>query len=502
MEKPVHFFFVRSLQDLALSKATVALWNKENIRNRMIEGFFCKWESPCEKSRLRLAKIAFCKERTENNQKYNEIELEVKENVENLQVPSSVKASILLLVNPIGKQLFMWLDFHNQIRYPGIYLPNDLSWTPYNKIDREETAKKLVGDHDLNIITRYKLACEYCLSNDIYMLYRQLPDDWNDIRIWKRYWKYGPPFHCMLWTHYIEQEYDTDTDDVLDALVGDDSYYAFAFRSSAYNLEKGPTQYYLQMLTNTERRRMLIGVVKKVATVIRTFYQPKTDLLCALLSRMTVTEQRRTFRLHAFDIICCFFDWSYRDSLLEIILRLWDYLSVPKYVRLLEAIANEMCDVRQCFFYSKLFSEVWQVSPLEYKQYAVSQSDSLFKKMFRFNSNFKCLHMIFSDCDISVAEKNKLILSNQGISILIELIGKKDFNNLRFFIRECVRDENGILELRRKVLEEVGYQSLHWLSSNWSTTEHLFANFISEFTLKTTDKDETCCKKARMDNTM
>lgn len=428
MERPTHLFFVRSLKQIALAKISIVLWNQTDLRELLAECFFTVYE---------------------NDAHYGLMEFKVRRRVDYLSVPKSVREDILSLIYPIGRQLFKWITNHNAKSYVGICLPPEFCWTMYDTINEKETAKALIEDENLSIVTRYKLACTYCFEDDIHMLWSKIPAESRSFCI-----EDDEPL-LVLWTHVIGGPV---TENQLNETIRKLGYkscslYSFAFQYSACEQNKPAAQFFLQKLSDLERSKVIVATAEKVVAT-ENFYclcsmpEKKIDLLCFLISQMDFNQQISAYKLYSVKILRCFLGLPYKDICLEAMQRLWEYISEKSYLQLLEVIATEMQYKYRYYtaYFYELFPKIWHMGSPLYKKLAVNESSVLFKYLFRC-SGFEHICLLFRDA--TVTERKSLIFSQQCYEMYEDMIKRTLWNELCFFLKQCLTNREEAKEFRR-----------------------------------------------------
>lgn len=482
MEYSINLYFVRSLKHIALIKTAVILWNEQDIRDLL---------TPCYSLQLQSA---------DQEHTFSEMHLKVREKVNDLQVPLPLKEDILLFVKQIGKQLFHWARNHSSKYYPGIYLPSELSWTSYGAINERETVKKLTEDGNLHILTRYKLACTYCLEDDIPELWNQMPPDcrgfWSNTDEMAFCDEFREMPFLAVWTHamggQVEEVYLNRM--IEDLNGGNINAIAFDFAALAYN--KPATEFFLRKITDEEKNSILVETTRTVACNF-VDDKPRIDVLCYLVSQIDMDQHMDAFKLITFDILRCFLDRCYKDICLEATHRLWDFLPETGYVKLLESIANEILLHHDTdSYYGGLFSKFWDMGSVAYKKHAVNESSNLFTRLFQ-HPNLKYIHMILND--VTATERKNLIFSTQGILVCSLLFGRRERDRLRFFLKECLSNDADFLEFQAKAKVYAFGDGLY-LSREWPGLFRFLKDYFSTFKSEKEAQGDvgTSSKKPRM----
>lgn len=443
MESTINLVFVRSLQEIALYKTTILLWNEEDVRPLLTKCFF-------QISHDGIQEECFSSSRKETPI-FDEIDKRIRRNVFDLGLPESIKEEILRLVSIIGRNLFNWFKEHNWLLYQGIYLPKEFSWTSNFTINQKETAKIFVEDERLNIFTRYKLACTYCFVKDIPLLWNKIPADRRGL---------VTSYDNLLVALPTRETGSHLTEEDLDAIVEKLEYnnantqckfYSIAFQYAACKFNKPATEFYLQKVTNildtVERNDLLVTTVHRIVNSgCGMFYQARLDILCFLLSEMNYQQQLDVFKLYAAKIIRCFLGWPCKDFCSKLINQLLDYLSEKGYSVLLDYIAVKMRERNFTLYYSKLLSKVWQMGSPLYRNHVLNNSSLLFSELLNCN-DLENIRMIVSG--LTVAEKKQLLSSKDICRLCDTLLAFCDLDNLSFFLNLCLTNENEAMEFKR-----------------------------------------------------
>lgn len=102
--------------------------------------------------------------------KWEELEKDVANMPESLSLPEMLKSKLLCFIKPIGLQLLVWIDYLGHEFYFD-EVPFKVHWSPLGTIDRAKTAEMLVRDENIDLHTRFEIACRFCLESDISKLW-------------------------------------------------------------------------------------------------------------------------------------------------------------------------------------------------------------------------------------------------------------------------------------------------------------------------------------------
>ncbi|GIX99033.1 hypothetical protein CDAR_518991 [Caerostris darwini] len=167
MEDKIDIQLMPCLEQRALRTAAAFLWNQDDIRP-LTTGF--SFRSFIDDYSMKMWRT--------------NIEDKVKEKVSRLLLPKRMKEEISLLIPPIGAEILKWKYYHNEFLNEKLFeffLTRKLCWTSLGTIDYKKTAELLVRSPKLDIVNRYRLACVYCLRDDIQSLWESLPEEYQNL---------------------------------------------------------------------------------------------------------------------------------------------------------------------------------------------------------------------------------------------------------------------------------------------------------------------------------
>lgn len=264
------FVLEPSLEHIALVKVVISLWNQNDVRAQI--------------TKLSSSDLYLSAE-------WVKIEDRVMGKVSQLSLPHVLKEKMLGFVKPIGLQILGLMVYHCKIFCLYVSLPDELYWTPHGTVDRKKTAKVLVRDENLDISTRYKLACIYCLEDDIIHLWKSLPDEFKNC-VWDKF-----PI-INFWTLNMKRM----------GLVNTHVNCKVEFLHSVRWFNKVAAEYFLQKLTPREREESLIETAKFVVD---------SDVLYFLISEMNEEQQKAAFKHGPYRVLKCFLQWPYQRFFIE-----------------------------------------------------------------------------------------------------------------------------------------------------------------------------------------
>lgn len=358
----MNYIIKPSLQQIALVKITAALWNQHDITDMV--NFHI--QSP----------------NTELKERWPQMEQEVSGKVSQLPLPNLLKEKAEGFVRLIGFQILNCIEYHKRC-LDICYVPDEFYFTSQGTIDEKKTAEMFIKDESIDIITRYKLACIYCLEDDILELWNKIPGSrrtafcselvpthWfrERVSVW-----FNASQHDLVafWTHNIKRK-----EAECHKVARRNSLYQDAFKYAARAGNSVATEYFLQKLTCVEKRESLISVARSVVNIRLyrdEYYMQKylCDILFILLRQIDEEQQIEIFKNNPY-VLEYFLDWPRQIFFMDIVSRMWNFITKELYDCLLFRIFEKKRDGYKDFNYQELLEEFWLQSPEDLKKYVLN----------------------------------------------------------------------------------------------------------------------------------
>ncbi|WP_353279742.1 hypothetical protein [Wolbachia endosymbiont (group A) of Ennomos erosarius] len=474
----MNYTLMPSLKHKALVEIAITLWNQDDAWDLASKFYF---SSP-------ILNVS------ERKREWQKVEDEVIKKVLKLPLPELLKKELSSFVEAIGWQILIWKQYHKNLLggKDARASLSKLCWTPRGTIDKEKTAKILVQDENLDIAKRYRLACTYCLEDNILTLWKQISGrklygkDLRKIRI-------NESPLVSFWSHHIEEE-TAQLGDIIRRYCQDDSvtHYEYAFRRSAVSGNEAATRYFLQKLTPEEKDKVLVRtaeyVAKRRCDCVSEFTdfsrENYIDVLCFLLSEMDREQQMEVFKSCSYEVLKCFLDWPWQSFFMETAQHMWAFLSEEGYDCLLRVIVNKMIDGNKDYNYQKLFGIFWQQGPSTHTKHVIDKCGSgglLLLDLFKVE-DVENIKLIFQDA--TPKEKERLIFCSRGQDICQDLIYGDRGGFIEFFIRECISSKNEMVKFREEFKERITWccsrEEFTKRKDKWDKFFQLLDNLIQE----------------------
>ncbi|GIY56136.1 uncharacterized protein CEXT_135301 [Caerostris extrusa] len=275
-----------SLQDIALTEITISLCKQRDMKNLIRN---------CNYHKMIYKQFPF-----EVHKEWKSVHYRAVEKLSQFCIPSSLKRVLLSRLWQISLEILRWIDYHTENLYLHIEVPKDFCWTNHGQIDRRKTAEMIIKDEYVCIKKRFKLACIYCLEDDIHAL-------WENMRRTTKKCFYNPKDPrqidqhglVLYWAYHVQE---TPIDSIMygdfDELTED---YAFFYAATEGN--KIATEYFFKKLSEEQKKESLIRCVKAIdcgtlpsdEEFTNFFEQDSNDVIYFLLSNMHQEDQLKAF---------------------------------------------------------------------------------------------------------------------------------------------------------------------------------------------------------------
>ncbi|XP_055925638.1 uncharacterized protein LOC129957371 [Argiope bruennichi] len=367
--------------------------------------------------------------------------------VANFSLPLLLVQDLLGAMKAVSREIIKWVKFHENFleQYDGVLsrLENleHICWTCFGTVDYEKTAQVLIRRRKLRASQCFKLACLYCLFQDIKELWKELPYSYKVGFLKDDPTQITQPkivvfFTCLLRNKVYQMglflpQGQRDISSIIE----------YMFEYVALQGYRTATQYFFLKLNVLDRLHIITRVAVRVAKM-RSFdrscfylheYQKYSDVLRFLMSHMLISEKRELCRSAPFETLKCLLDWPWQSEFFryaKYILRIC-LLTNEKYSRLLFILAHNSSSG---FNYPRMFRIFFLMSPKKYKNYTLTHYSNFLREFIKIN-DVVTVKFIFRH--LNVKQKVKLLVNqSMGRNFIPALVtaGKWDF--LRLFIRE------------------------------------------------------------------
>lgn len=386
----MNFPLKASLEHMALLRIAISLWNQKDVL-----------------ALQRAVILSFIPDPLE----WEKIEERVIEKAQQLSLPKLIKEKVLGVIKPIGMKIFRWIrNYRKKEKWIGTDyerdihtdLPPEFFWTSQCTIDVKKTAETLIRKETFDVHRCYRLACEYCLEDDIRRLWKKLPkklkQNLNEYPV------------TRFWTDYMKRRRAGHTS------------FKKEFYKSVQDANKIASKYFLERLTLQEREESL--------KCIDNYVEP--DFLLFLLQELKEEERVKILKNIPCEVLYCFLEWPWQKYYIDVANCMWNFLSSKDFAWILGDIIWKVRRGYKDYNYQGLFLEFLHKSPSALK-------DSFIET---FNDNMEMP-------DLCHLNYSKSIMYNINvINQLIYTICHGDWDMLEFYLQECLPSKEAVLKFK------------------------------------------------------
>lgn len=431
---------LRSLEDIALFKIAASLWNQYGIRDILDKNFR---NLPTFQDDYNAIKGRYIK-----------TERKVFENMLQLPLPTCLKKKIEVYIHTIHLQIFMWMQYHLSHCRLDLGPPKELFWTSYGTIDKKKTAEVLISDDSIDVATRCKLACIYCLEDDIRKLWNEVPD-----RQKKTFYSVKDPYTVFqmelveFWSLYINGENDCIRKIARRRLNKVCSPFQYAFECAVSSGSKVATEYFLQKLNPKKALNAALSIPNSIHYKFTPCMNDppgeyNTEVLIFLLSKMNKTQRKQFFRQRSVQVLKCCLEWPWQSLFLEMARRVWRFLDRGECIIVLTSILFKM--LVQDYNYKKLFQDVWEQMPDTDKNYIINGNRSIVAVLdiLLKAEDKETIKLVFKD--VTPEEKNKLIFSEKMLILCKTMIYRNQWDSLKFIVQLLISSKDELVKFKQE----------------------------------------------------
>ncbi|XP_055925355.1 uncharacterized protein LOC129957251 [Argiope bruennichi] len=362
-------------------------------------------------------------------------------------LPPSMKHELFSLMKSVSREIIKWLDLHED--YLGPCNLNEmenlkhLCWTSLGSVDYRETVAALIRHEKLDLTQRYKLACLYCLEEDIRELWRKMPEKSKKSYYDVKSAILEQPDLAVIWTFIIKGEVKKILRYLKENGKFSPSINHLGFECSAILGYRTAAQYFYEKLKSEEKEELLIKTSMSVAMQRSKDYyfymeerQESGDVLFYLMSVMQLYEQKILFSHFPCETLKCVLDWPRQDAFIELAKSEYPSISVRAYYRVLLNLSRNSS---WGYNHSKLFQEFFLLDQLDFS-FALVAYNIILRDFIR-SDDIETVKFLFRHLDAQ--GKDEHVLVSTGSFINYELMKEGKWELMNQFIEDVKLSESG-----------------------------------------------------------
>ncbi|GFY62445.1 uncharacterized protein TNIN_146021 [Trichonephila inaurata madagascariensis] len=417
----MEFSLISSLKEMTKRRVAVSLWNHDDIVTLIKTGRF---HSFLYSDKFQKGDILYDR---------------IIGKVEKLLLPTTLEDALKETIHPIGFEILKFNNF--QEKYLGEdnhFFDNEIKihWTYQGTIDKVRTAMSFVKDDKIDCTLRYKIACIYCLEDDIPILWEKMSED--DKKILFRADSMAP-YRVLI--YFWGSEMKNELFDLHELRTRNENIYVDAMEYVAYSGNVAATQYFFQKLSDEEKSKEELKLTKSIVKRVEFSKEYYFEVLHFLLLQMSEINQLKVLQTSSYDLLCCFLEWPLQPYFNDLAGLLWSYLAPTDFEDLLWHIAIRSMQQKGagCDFQS-FFSRLWLDSPLHFKKYIISQEQwqHLVCHLYETGDTGSANLLL----EMATAEQvERFITGNLGLHLSYSLSWSKKFYCIAACLAACITSE-------------------------------------------------------------
>ncbi|XP_055924835.1 uncharacterized protein LOC129956879 isoform X1 [Argiope bruennichi] len=353
--------------------------------------------------------------------------------VAELSLPESMREPLSNLLNPIFMETYKWWKYHEfflRSKHSIFDCPEYvkyLHWTHMGTVNYRKTAEAMIRDEKLDINRRFKLACLYCLDEDIQNIWQKMSPLSK-----KCFYNNGQFPLCndtgeiiIFWTCILKGRVDKLKSYLVGWVGHYSSIYQQAFELFAKNGYETATQYFFEKLTCEEKDASLVRTAEYVAEHVNDSFHPYTEVFYYLLTKMNTEQFQNVLEKSSCAILRSFLDWPRQDAFLEVAQLVLPFFVEDDYEMLQFVLLQQF---KYLYNPSKLFQNLFLITPKGFR-HSTNYLDNFFKRKDTENIKF-----MFTNMDPE--ETLELVMSRKALHKCYELVKEGKWDFLEFFMRE------------------------------------------------------------------
>ncbi|KJV62510.1 hypothetical protein APHACPA_1539 [Rickettsia amblyommatis str. Ac/Pa] len=400
-----------------------------------------------------------------DSNKWQKIENKVADKAASLPLPNPIKEKVQAYVGLIGREVSDFIKYNAQYTFFSLsetvnYI-NNIYWEKSGLINYKKTAQALLSRNALNNYDKYRLACTYCLEDEIVIIVQQVST--SDI-----YWQ-----DCLRSNNILVNFWSS----ALAGNIQDSNFYTRLIRHNHVNqVDRSLYEYMLlevisinnavaveyiwNKLSDMEK---LENIVK--ATEIALPYK-NSKIITFLLSQMEEKQQAYILQNHASAILnIIIMDWPWRDYFWPAIHNILDMIHSKDYFNTLKVIADKIGKNSEGNYrqgeYKEIFRQLWQDAPQHLKKYMFEiqyhkprYEDVLLAMTYR--KNIDLLQLILSEPSISLEQKREIIFSSYGLEKCAGFLMHSRWGLLEIFMKYALTSPEDVESFKEILIKKKG----------------------------------------------
>ncbi|GBN04078.1 hypothetical protein AVEN_192742-1 [Araneus ventricosus] len=285
--------------------------------------------------------------------------------LDDFKLPAECCKKIKIIAMNMIQELITWRSYHSSIINPSQMSMTYLCWTTLGAIDKLKTAHKLLSEPHLDIVSRFRLACEYCFYCDAFTISETMSDEEERrssnhtiLGRWIRHHHERPV--CLI--SYITDTYpEIDDNELLESFITciESEIDDCSVHELSFLLDKKPAEHMRILRT--------AALSEHITRDVRLFCFQQLDQ----------GTQEEVIEKFPVEVLLCFLTWPFQSCFLDLADRIWDTISPEDFC----TIIRHFLTIMKRFFWQnfelvEILQQLWHRSPVNFKDRANQSSIS------------------------------------------------------------------------------------------------------------------------------
>ncbi|GFY66641.1 uncharacterized protein TNIN_469371 [Trichonephila inaurata madagascariensis] len=359
--------------------------------------------------------------------------------VEKLLLPTALENALKETIHSIGLEILKFNNFQEKyLEEDNHFFDNEIKiyWTYLGTIDKIRTAMSFVKDDKIDLTLRCKIACIYCLEDDIPILWEKMVQDDKTILI-----KTDSMAIYRVLIYFWESEMEKELFELHELRRMSGNVYVDALEYAACSGNLAATRYFFQKLSDEEKREEGLKIAKHALRAVEFSKGYRSEVLQFLLLQMSEKDQLNVFQTRSYNLLCCFLDWPLQPYIYDLAGLVWSYLDPSEFNDLLLQITvrtllhkGRGCD------YRSLFSGLWSGSPHLFKKYIILEQpwEHLLCHLYETGDIGSANLMLKM---VAPEQVERFITGSSGLNLIHRLSLSEKFYWIEACLKACVTSE-------------------------------------------------------------
>lgn len=362
-----------------------------------------------------------------------------------LSIPDVVKDEIFGLLQPIAKEIVIWLrEFHNllydriETNYVNLY--QKLSWKPLGTIDYQKTGENCILSGSLSDVQAFVLACSCGEVGHIFRLWPIVRSKiQKEISAQK---SLSHKYTTELWVMYLKNQLAAN-------VRHRDEEAKFMLKNAVDKCAIGTAEFFMQRLNPQLKKTTISELVVRKLRVF--WYQCDVNIVLLLLSQLDDESIKELFISIPVDILHYFLEWPLQQFFIPLTEMLWDVFPFTHLHVFFDIIRDKVLYSLQPWMYKDIHKALWLKIPVDEQAIFFDREivRSFLNELFNPYTTEYAISQLYKEQKDALNKFRNKLLSNVS-SVTNILLGKNNLHEVvKDFLQQHIPKEDLIEDFDR-----------------------------------------------------